>query len=100
MKKLLAYSLFLLGFFCSETRAASFTHYLTYTNDDNENTAELSATVSFETTSGFSNADTSDVRGDSIQNGFTTIITYINQSQTTNNFIGSGQFFLLLYKLF
>ena len=77
MKKLFAYSLIMSGFFgISGVRAVSYTHFLNYTNDDNSNNAKLSAEVTFENSSGFANADTSDVRGDSIQNGFTTYITY------------------------
>ena len=77
MKKLLTYCLFFSGLFgFSSAKAAQYTHILNYTNTDNAGTALLTARVTFEDTSPFASQDTTDSRGEDIQTGFTTLVTY------------------------
>ena len=77
MKKLLTYSLLFSGFFGFSTlKAATYTHFLTYNHDDNAGNAVLSAVVTFDDNSNFADTDTTDARGENLQTGFTTSITY------------------------
>ena len=77
MKRLLIYTIFLLGFInIPRLNAATYTHSLLYRNDDNSNDAVLEATVVFNDGASIAQDNTTGVPGDDIDTNFTPSITY------------------------
>ena len=60
----------------SSSKAVSYSHRLTYTNDDNAGTAFLQAVITFEDTSPLAQQDTTGL-GDTFDDTFTTTVSYV-----------------------